>query len=111
VAPGVTTSAITRNAPTVCIAATVEAASSVKNTILQQVVRMPMVARMALVEEHQHQILPDQRQHRQRDRADDDQLQRVVWRDRQHMLPSTMVCTLTGVGEIDTMNSPSAKNE
>ena len=41
-APGVTTRAITRKAPTVCIAATVEAASRVKNTTRSAVALIPM---------------------------------------------------------------------
>ena len=42
-APGVTTMAMTRHAPTVCKAATVDAASSVKNSILRAVGVMPTV--------------------------------------------------------------------
>jgi hypothetical protein len=41
VAPGVTTTAITRNAPTVCSAATVQADSRVKNTIRSRLVFSP----------------------------------------------------------------------
>ena len=41
-APGVTTMAMTRNAPTVCSAATVEADSSVKKTIRRSVGLRPM---------------------------------------------------------------------
>jgi hypothetical protein len=70
----------------------------------------PDGARMALIEEHQHQVLPDHRQHHERDRADNHQLV-VSAGVIASTLPSTMVCTLIGVGEIETMNSPSAKKE
>ena len=43
VAPGVTTSAITKNAPTVCSAATVHALKIVKKTIFVKVGFIPIV--------------------------------------------------------------------
>ena len=44
VAPGVITNAITKNAPTVCIAATTEADSNIKNIVFSSLGRRPIVS-------------------------------------------------------------------
>ena len=64
VAPGVTTIAMTRNAPTVCSAATVEADSSVKNSTLSASARSPIERAWLSSEEHRHQVLPEREQGR-----------------------------------------------
>ena len=77
-APGVTTMAMTRQAPTVCSAATVQAESSVKNRIFSSAGVEADGAGMALVEEGDHQVLPLQSRIGERDRGDDRDLDHVL---------------------------------
>ena len=77
-APGVTTMAMTRKAPTVCSAATVEADKQREEQHLQAGRVEADRAGVGLVEEDDHQVLPLHQQDRQRHAADDGELQRVL---------------------------------
>ena len=77
-APGVTTMAMTRKAPTVSSRRRWRAESSTKKTAFSEVGAQADRAGVVLVEEGDHQVLPLGEQHGQRDEADDGQLQRVL---------------------------------
>jgi hypothetical protein len=108
VAPGVTTMAITRNAPTVCSAATVQADSRVKNTIRSRLVFSPSERALVLVEEgairsfhFSASIVIETAQMMNNCTRSSGVIAR--------MLPSTIFWTLTDVGLSDTMNSPARR--
>ena len=110
VAPGVTTMAMTRMAPTVCSAATVQAARSAKNRSCSARGLMPTVR--AWLSSKNTSI----RSFHLSSRIASDTAAMITTcsassSEMPRMLPMTIDWMLTEVGQIDTMNSPSAKNE
>ncbi len=109
VAPGVTTMAITRNAPTVCIAATTDAASSTKNTARSRSGRRPM-DRAWFSSKNATSMSFHFSSRTVNDTTPMIASCSVSPGLMARMLPMVIVCTLIATGLTDTMNSPRPKN-